>query len=93
MNLKLAAILIALSLPLAGCGNKGPLVLPPKPPAESMLDVPADPVDDADDDASEAPELDDAVAPPPVPGAAKPSTDAPATAPAKPLPTTPASDD
>ena len=33
MNPKLAIALIALALPLAGCGNKGPLVLaaPPEP--------------------------------------------------------------
>ena len=60
MNPKLATLLIALSLPLAGCGNKGPLVLPQKPvPVEAdMLPVepPADdatPADDAVDPAGD----------------------------------------
>lgn len=48
MNLKTLAVLIALSLPLAGCGNKGPLVLPqkPVPVEESMpLEAPPEPAD------------------------------------------------
>jgi predicted small lipoprotein YifL len=48
MNLKTLAVLIALSLPLAGCGNKGPLVLPqkPVPVEESMpLEAPPEPTD------------------------------------------------
>jgi len=43
MNLKLATVLIAWSLPLAGCGNKGPLMLPQSPPpakAEPLLALP-----------------------------------------------------
>lgn len=74
MNLKLAAVLIALSLPLAGCGNKGPLVLPP-PPAEPMLDAPADATDENDVEgapASETPTVDDPAAPPPPPSAEPP---------------------
>ena len=49
MNLKLASVVLALlSLPLAGCGNKGPLVLPQTPPAEEADALPmAPPVDDA----------------------------------------------
>lgn len=37
---------IALSLALAGCGNKGPLVLPPPAEDDAML-MEADAVDDA----------------------------------------------
>ena len=36
MNLKPITALIALSLALAGCGNKGPLVQAGPPPMESM---------------------------------------------------------
>ncbi|MFD0738816.1 lipoprotein [Lysobacter koreensis] len=68
MNLKLAIALIALSLPLAGCGNKGPLVLPSKPvPVEADL-LQAEPPADA---AS----TDDATAPPPAADALDPATD------------------
>lgn len=64
MKLKSAFLLMALSLPLAGCGNKGPLVLPQAPvpaeesvPVEAPMDeVPADPVPtDAPDPAASAP--------------------------------------
>lgn len=48
MNLKSALLVLALSLPLAGCGNKGPLVLPQDPPsAESTLLPSLPPMDDA----------------------------------------------
>jgi predicted small lipoprotein YifL len=49
MNLKLASVVLALlSLPLAGCGNKGPLVLPQTPPpAEEDLQPSLPPMDDA----------------------------------------------
>lgn len=48
MNLKPAMLVIALSLPLAGCGNKGPLVLPSNPPPEQAEALPVDaPADDA----------------------------------------------
>ena len=30
-----ASLVVALLLPLSGCGNKGPLVLPQNPPAEN----------------------------------------------------------
>jgi len=44
MNLKLAAVVLALlSLPLAGCGNKGPLVLPPNPPPAEADALPMTP--------------------------------------------------
>ena len=43
MNLKLVTTVIALSLPLAGCGNKGPLVLPQNPPVENASMLPAIP--------------------------------------------------
>lgn len=52
MNPKLAIALIALALPLAGCGNKGPLVLaqPPEPaqvqdtaPGEVPVEIAPDP--------------------------------------------------
>lgn len=39
---------IALSLAFAGCGNKGPLVLPP-PSEDDALLLEADAVDDADE--------------------------------------------
>lgn len=85
MNLKLATVVIALSLPLAGCGNKGPLVLPQNPPpaeAGPLLALP--PMDDATlsvdavpaDGTPPAPATDDAsdgngdVPPPPPPAAA-----------------------
>lgn len=43
MTAKTLAALIALSLLLAGCGNKGPLVLPSAPMSEETLpDAPAD---------------------------------------------------
>ncbi|MGH8077628.1 MAG: LPS translocon maturation chaperone LptM [Lysobacter sp.] len=43
-----ATLLVALSLPLAGCGNKGPLVLPPNPPPVEADAVPVvPPADDA----------------------------------------------
>ena len=84
MNLKLATVVIALSLPLAGCGNKGPLVLPQNPPpaeAGPLLALP--PMDDATlpvdavpaDGTPPAPATDDAsdskgdVPPPPPPAA------------------------
>lgn len=47
MNLKSAMLVIALSLPLAGCGNKGPLILPSNPPPAEMDELPiAPPADD-----------------------------------------------
>lgn len=82
MNLKLAAVLIALSLPLTGCGNKGPLMLPQSlPPAETEpllslppLDAASLPVDAVPADSTPAaPPTDDAsdgkgeVLPPPPP--------------------------
>lgn len=57
MNPKLATALIALSLPLAGCGNKGPLVLPQKPvPVEADMPTVEPPADAAtpQTDANEA---------------------------------------
>ena len=68
MNLKMssaicATVFIALSLPLAGCGNKGPLVLPPNPPpaeAEALPAIP--PVEDATAPVEAVPE--DGAAPP-----------------------------
>lgn len=58
MNLKTLVVLIALSLPLAGCGNKGPLVLPqkPVPVEESMpLEAPPEPADATGADAATDP--------------------------------------
>ena len=48
MNLKLASLVLALlSLPLTGCGNKGPLVLPQNPaPAEADVLPMLPPMDD-----------------------------------------------
>lgn len=84
MKLKTAMLLIALSLPLAGCGNKGPLVLPQAPvsvdetvPVTPVDEVPAEPVP-ADATAPDAP-APDATAPdvPPVPTADTPPDPAP----------------
>lgn len=53
MKLKTTILMIALSLPLAGCGNKGPLVLPQAPvpdqtvPVEPPVEAGAQPVPDA----------------------------------------------
>jgi predicted small lipoprotein YifL len=41
---RLAAVLLVAALPLAGCGNKGPLILAPSPQGGPP---PADPVDSA----------------------------------------------
>ena len=68
MNLKPALLVLALSLPLAGCGNKGPLILPQDPPPEAarpLLTMP--PMDDASapvDGVPPAPPADDATVPP-----------------------------
>ncbi|KGM53135.1 hypothetical protein N800_09805 [Lysobacter daejeonensis GH1-9] len=70
MKLKTAMLLIALSLPLAGCGNKGPLVLPQAPvpvdetaPVEAPVDeAPVDPV--PEDATTPDPAATDASAPP-----------------------------
>lgn len=74
MNLKPAFVVLALSLPLAGCGNKGPLILPQSPPAEASPLSPAPPVDAtmAPVDGSpipveDVPPADDAETPPPPP--------------------------
>ena len=72
MKLKTAMLLIALSLPLAGCGNKGPLVLPQAPvpvdeavPADaSVEEVATDPV--PTDTTTPDPAATDAPAPPTV---------------------------
>ena len=78
MNLKPASLLLAwLSLPLAGCGNKGPLVLPQDPPpaeasAEADLLPSLPPMDDATppvDTTPAPPPVDDAEVPPPPPAA------------------------
>jgi hypothetical protein len=49
MNLKPLALLLALTLPLAACGNKGPLVRPSKAPPVQAPDttspLPAPPPD------------------------------------------------
>ena len=42
MNLKPLAVLLALTLPLAACGNKGPLVRPAKAPPPVEAPPPAD---------------------------------------------------
>jgi hypothetical protein len=44
MNLKPLAVLLVLTLPLAACGNKGPLVRPSHaPPIDSTSPLPAPP--------------------------------------------------
>ena len=68
MNLKSALLVLALSLPLAGCGNKGPLVLPQDPPPEAaapLLSIP--PMGDATApiDVVPPPPADEATVPPP----------------------------
>lgn len=74
MNLKPASVLlVSLSLSLAGCGNKGPLVLPQDPPpAEANLLPSLPPMDDATvpvDPVPAPPPVDDAEVPPPPPAA------------------------
>lgn len=61
MSVKTVSALIALSLLLAGCGNKGPLVLPTAPMNDELpampegTDAPApNDADDADDAEAEA---------------------------------------
>lgn len=74
MNLKTALLVLALSLPLAGCGNKGPLVLAQDPPPQAaapLLSMP--PMNDATAPVDGVPPpADDATAPvqgvPPPPG-------------------------
>ncbi|NUS38570.1 MAG: sugar transporter [Lysobacter sp.] len=72
MNLQPLAVLLALTLPLAACGNKGPLVRPGTPvrahsalpmgaPASSDTTPPAEPVPPAD---STTPPADAAPTPP-----------------------------
>lgn len=66
-------LVVALSLPLAGCGNKGPLVLPQNPPpveVDAMPIVPpADdaslPVDSVPEEGTPAAPTEDTPAPPP----------------------------
>ncbi len=74
MNLKPAFVILALSLPLAGCGNKGPLILPQDPPPTEARMLPAmPPMDDVGvpvDGAPPAPPAsDDATVPLPPPPA------------------------
>ena len=72
MNLKLASVVIALSLPLAGCGNKGPLVLSQNPPPEDAPMLPmlpsmsdALPLEGVPEDSPPIPTTDGAPADPP----------------------------
>lgn len=88
MNLKLASVVIALSLPLAGCGNKGPLILPQNPPpVEANLLPTIPPMDDATLQVDGVPE--DGM--PPVPPANDASSDE-AKIPATPPPPAPGDD-
>jgi len=67
MNLKLAFVVLTLSLPLAGCGNKGPLILPQNPPPDEANLLPSiPPMDDATmpvDSVPPVPPADDAAVP------------------------------
>lgn len=54
MTAKTLAVLIASSLLLAGCGNKGPLVLPPAPVGEDAPPFVAPPMPDSDAPNTEA---------------------------------------
>ena len=85
MNPKLAIALIVLTLPLAGCGNKGPLVLaqPPVPvqapvtePGEVPVEIAPDPTpaDVAPEPTPDPAEFDD-VEPEPDPADPEPATD------------------
>lgn len=52
MNLKMSfvthtALVVALSLSLVACGNKGPLFLPSDPPPMEADESPSTPIDDA----------------------------------------------
>ena len=62
MNLRAASVLLVLVLAaaLAGCGNKGPLVLPDAPAADAGVAPPA-----ADAAAAPSPPADDAAKTPP----------------------------
>ena len=56
MNIKLAAALVlAAALPLAGCGNKGPLTLSAPPTDMSATPAPAVPAEDMIEMPDEAP--------------------------------------
>jgi len=80
MNYRLIATMIALSLTLAGCGNKGPLMLP-TPPVEVPAPDTALPAETAPD-AEPATDAADAAAPETqVPAAEEPTEEAPAAPP------------
>lgn len=64
MNLKPLAVLLALSLPLAACGNKGPLVRPGSVPAQAPV-PPADTLPEPPPAESTAPPADTTVPTPP----------------------------
>lgn len=69
MNLKSIAVLFALTLPLTGCGNKGPLLLPTPiaPAAEAMPVEPATAAPDATAPADQTVPVDTAPVPEPDP--------------------------
>lgn len=68
MKLKTVLLLIPLSLPLTGCGNKGPLVLP-QAPVSVDAPVPADevPAEPVPADANTPPPATPPTTPDPVP--------------------------
>lgn len=69
MNLKSIAVLFALTLPLIGCGNKGPLLLPTPvaPAAEAMPSEPAPAATDVTEPADETVPADTGTTPVPEP--------------------------
>jgi predicted small lipoprotein YifL len=80
MNLKMSfvthtALVVALSLSLAACGNKGPLILPSNPPPMEADESSPTPTDDAtlpvetptDAPVNDANDADDDAPPPPPP--------------------------
>jgi predicted small lipoprotein YifL len=64
MNRLLIAVLIALTLPLAGCGNKGPLVRPGNPMPPPTDTMPSDSSTALPASSTVAPPADSTVAPP-----------------------------
>ena len=64
MNRLLLAVLLALTLPLAACGNKGPLVRPGNPMPPPTDTMPSDTLPAPPPDSSTAPPAGSTVAPP-----------------------------
>ena len=62
VRLSATALLVALPLLLSACGNKGPLILPPKTVPDVAMPTgapPAEQIDDPSDSLDQAPQADD----------------------------------